>query len=102
MSNTDQNLHVCAFCQVTGRKGAQFVLVVGRDESRVHKHCGGLLMAEAPEGATVRLVHFAELRREKRSAREQREQASVRSFWEEKFSAAQARKGPAPIPLAAE
>lgn len=85
-------LKVCGFCQNTGKHGANFVLCVDTEELRVHKFCGEKLQAEAPEGATVRLVHFAELRREKAASVQSAEQERVRAFWAEKFAQAQRRK----------
>ncbi len=98
-----KNLQVCSFCRNTGKNGAQFVLCIGTEEVRVHKHCGEVLQQQAPKDATVKLIHWAELRREKEKARKQSEQESVRAFWAEKFAAAKPiRKNPAPAALAAE
>ena len=80
-----QQLKVCAFCQITGKKGANFVLRVGSDESRVHKFCGEKLQAQAPAGVTVSLVHWSDLPRVK-------EEERVSNFWAGKFAKAEARK----------
>jgi ribosomal protein L24E len=85
-------LHVCNFCQNTGKNGASFILVAGETETRVHKFCGEKLAVHAPAGVKTRLIHWAELRREKQEASRADEAAKVRSFWEEKFSEARARK----------
>ncbi len=84
-------LKVCTFCGVTGKIGANFVLCLGTVESRVHKYCGERLRSNAPEGATVRLVHFGELAREKREAAARAEQDRISGFWAGKFAEALAR-----------
>ena len=87
-----QQLKVCSFCQITGKKGANFVLCVGTDESRVHKYCGEKLSKQTPPGVTVRLVYWSELAREKREAKAKQEQERVSDFWAGKFAKAEARK----------
>lgn len=78
--------HACASCGNVGKNGARFVILVdGEEAGRVHKPCGEKLAAAAPDGTTAEVVHVAELRR-------RQEEERVRSFWEEKFSTAQARK----------
>ncbi len=85
-------LNVCTLCHVTGKNGANFVLCVGADESRVHKYCGEKLREKAPQEATVRLLHRSELAREKRVAKAKQEQERVSDFWAGKFAKANARK----------
>ena len=87
-----KQLQVCSLCQVTGKTGANFVLCVGSEESRVHKYCGEQLVAKAPEGMTTRLVHIGELAREKREAAAKLEQDRVSDFWAGKFAKAAERK----------
>ena len=90
------HLRVCAFCGNTGKNGANFVLCVGSDENRVHKYCGEKLREQAPPEATVRLLHWAELAREKREAKVLQEKERVSDFWSGKFAKAAARKAAAP------
>ncbi len=92
----EKNLRVCTFCGNTGKSGANFVLCVGTDESRVHKYCGERLREQAPPEATIRLLHWAELAREKREAAAKLEQERVSDFWAGKFAKAAARKAAAP------
>ena len=84
-------LRMCASCGETGKHGAQFKLCVGSDESDVHKFCGQKLVEQAPEGVEVRLVHWTELRAEKREAKAKTEQSRVTDFWASKFAKAKAR-----------
>src|SRR3989338_1401540 len=79
-------LRVCAFCGNTGKNGANFVLCVGRDENRVHKYCGEKLREQAPPEATVRLLHWAELAREKREAKALQEQERTTNTFFHTFS----------------
>lgn len=102
-----KTMHTCERCLETGKHGAEFVLCVGTREFRVHKYCGNLLAQEAeasaPKGVTVRVVHWAKLREEKRSAQAEAESAKTKAFWAERFAQAEARKKPpAPALIAAE
>lgn len=87
MSN-DRPKHLCSVCQVTGKNGANFVLVVGNDEQRVHKYCGEQAVSAAPEGVVARVVRWDVLRAEKHKAREDAERVRVSAFWAEKFAQA--------------
>lgn len=75
----------CAFCHVTGSRGAKWELKVGNETILVHKPCGETLVTQAPEGSSVKLVPGKELRAEWRVERETRQ---ARTFWTEKFQKA--------------
>jgi len=78
-------MHVCVFCQHTGKKGALFLLAVkGHETQRVHKPCGEKLLAALPDKVEARLEPSPELRKQWREERQKREDAvRVESFWAE-------------------
>jgi len=75
----------CAFCHVTGSRGAKWELKIANETILVHKPCGEKLVAQAPKGSSVKLVPSKELRIEWRAERENRQ---ARTFWTEKFQKA--------------
>ena len=75
----------CVLCHVTGSRGAKWELKVDSDVLLVHKPCGEKLIAQAPEGSSVKLIPSKELRDEWRAERDNRQ---VRTFWSEKFQKA--------------
>jgi hypothetical protein len=80
-----KQLQLCTFCQVTGKMGANFrMLVDGKAvEGNLHKFCGEKLAQGLP-GANVEIVHRDELRRREVLATRKRDEERVSSFWKEK------------------
>jgi hypothetical protein len=80
-------MHVCAFCQHTGKKGAQYLLAVkGHETQRVHRPCGEKLLSALPDKVEAKLEPSPELRLQWRQERQQKEDATrVKSFWAEKL-----------------
>ena len=91
-----KKLRACKFCVEAGKTGAQFhLLIKGKEvEGQFHRYCAEKLAASAPEGATVEVVHFGELRRRKAETAKKADEASTRKFWEGEFSQARARAKP--------
>ena len=80
-------MHVCVFCQHTGKKGASYLLTVkGHEKQRVHRPCGEKLLEALPDGVEAALQPSPELRQQWRLERQQKEDAErVNSFWAEKL-----------------
>lgn len=99
-----QNIkHVCSFCRVEGKHGAEWLLSVSGTEHRVHKPCGVNALALAPKGVQAKVVPSREL------VAKWKAEKAAKAFWGEKFSQAEAKKEarqksppPAPLLLAAE
>ena len=89
--NAVPNLHACAVCKQTGNVGAKWNFFVGDSQvpQRVHKPCGEMLQASAPEGVRTTLVPSPQLRDEWRAKR------LAKGFWDTAFANAKPIAKPA-------
>lgn len=79
-TQTVSNLPVCEFCKKAGNNGALWLVsFAGLKSQRVHKPCGEILRANAPEGVVVTLEPSQDQRVKWRQERQAREAAK---FWE--------------------
>ena len=103
MENQTKNttvLHTCAACNQTGSCGAKWLLYVeGQSQPKlVHKPCGELMIAGAPQGVKAKLVPSRQLREEWRNKR------LTQTFWDKAFANAKpikARGASVPRPQSA-
>ena len=79
-------LQKCESCGMLGRHGAQWILIVGNTQHKVHKPCGDQLAKTAPEGVKTNLFPSPELRRQWQTER------NARKFWNQKFQKAEEQK----------